>query len=81
MMMGFNMFKIHEVTDFKLRYSCECGAVGECMFVPVGKGASLVLDLKCPLCSTTERLKISEEGSSSEELQWAIVVDNDLTKE
>lgn len=71
------MFIIKDVTNYTLSYTCGCGAIGKCMFIPVEKNTSLVIDLKCPMCNNTERLRI-KNNENSDRLSWAIVVDNDI---
>lgn len=71
------MFIIKDVTNYTLSYTCECGVVGKCMFIPVEKNTPLVIDLKCPMCDNAERLRI-KTSENSDKLSWAIVVDNDI---
>lgn len=71
------MFIIKDVTNYTLSYTCSCGAIGKCMFIPVEKNTPLVIDLKCPMCGNIDRLRIKTAGDS-DKLSWAIVVDNDI---
>jgi hypothetical protein len=71
------MFIIKDVTNYTLSYTCGCGAIGKCMFIPVEKNTPLVIDLKCPMCGNAERLRI-KTADNSDKLSWAIVVDNDI---
>ena len=82
-----------EITNTKkniIEYKCSCGVFGECMFKSPNENAVLIMDLKCPMCSYTDRIKLikydSEEGKNKllendTELHWAIVVDNMIKKE
>lgn len=68
-----------------VKYKCSCGVQGECMFKSPDKSTAMILDLKCPMCDTTKRLKLIKYNSEEvkkklleedSELSWAIVVDN-----
>lgn len=74
------MFKLDEVTSHSFTYTCDCGATGRCMFVPVTGSGSLVMDLRCVMCEESERICI-EKDVVDDVLQWAIILDNDLTSE
>lgn len=74
------MFTIKDITDYTFKYSCECGVIGKCMFVPVTGSGSLVMDLRCPGCERTERLCINKD-TDSDTLQWAILLDNNTAGE
>lgn len=71
------MFTIDNVKNYSLTYSCDCGAFGRCMFVPVTGSGTLVMDLKCVMCGKKERLCINKDVED-DILQWAIIIDNDV---
>jgi hypothetical protein len=79
------MIKVNSLEKNTIKYNCSCGAVGECMFKAITGGRVIVIDLQCPMCKDTERLKLTKYDSEQErkkleeddvDLSWAIVVDN-----
>ena len=81
------MIKATTTSKNIIEYTCDCGAVGECMFKSPNESTVIILDLKCPMCEYVERLKLikynSEENKTEllkedADLYWAIVVDNRL---
>lgn len=72
------MFNIKNINNYSLTYTCDCGATGRCMFIPVTGSGSLVMDLRCVMCEESERICIKNEDID-DALQWAIILDNDLT--
>jgi len=81
------MIKINSLEKNIIKYNCSCGAIGECMFKSITGGRIIVIDLQCPMCKETERLKLTKYRSEQErkeleknnvDLSWALIVDNTL---
>ena len=79
------MLHIKDIKELTLSYECDCGVIGKCMFKSPKEDSVLILDLQCPMCNDTERLKIlkySDEEtkkkleSDNAKMHWALVVDN-----
>jgi len=79
------MITINNIERTTLKYHCECGASGQCMFKAPDGDLALIIDLQCPMCDTLERVKILRYTSEEKreqlleddvDLHWAIVVDN-----
>jgi len=84
------MIKIKNVEKNIIKYHCDCGVIGECMFKAVTDAKVMIIDLQCPMCKDAERLKITRYKSDEDrnkitsedtDLTWAIVVDNILTED
>jgi len=81
------MITIESNDGSNIKYSCTCGAVGECIIKPTSGNKIIVLDIACPHCFENERIKVlqydSEEGrqslmSNDVDLCWAITIENRL---
>lgn len=45
-------------------YACSCGAQGKCSIKPLPKKeAAIVVDVRCPKCSATERMTLLQYNS------------------
>lgn len=84
------MITINKVNKYTLEYKCSCGIVGECMFKPPEGNAVMLLEIKCPMCETSEHLKIMKYDSEKSkellndkdvELHWTIIMDNKIKSE
>ncbi len=73
----------------KFYYKCDCGAKGFFIVKPTNNDATLVVDIKCPLCSDTDRLVLLQYSSEKSkekilkdsnecDLTWTPIIDNDL---
>ncbi len=71
------MFKLKNITNHSFNYSCSCGAVGKCMFLPVTDGDSIISELECPMCSNKEKLFL-KKGKKNGDFCWALILENDL---
>jgi len=81
------MLKILDIKKHTIKYECSCGVFGECMFKAPDENTTLIIELRCPVCEATERLKIlkydSEESKldllkDNSNLHWATIVDNKI---
>jgi len=79
------MITINNIERTTLKYNCECGVSGQCMFKAPNGDVALIMDLQCPMCKNLERVKIFRYTSEEKreqllgddvDLHWAIVVDN-----
>jgi hypothetical protein len=52
------MIKVIKHEQTTIYYECDCGAKGMCSFRPLDHDAAIVIDLKCPACSETERITL-----------------------
>lgn len=65
-------------------YSCECGAKGRCIIKPLGNGDTLLVDVKCAICDSSERVTLVKEGfivSDTSSMTWSLVLTNDIINE
>jgi hypothetical protein len=83
------MIKIEGNEVNKIKYSCDCGIKGECLIKPQKDNRVIVLDITCPHCGDTERVKLlqfdSEEARKKllrddATLSWSLILDNRLRK-
>ena len=63
-------------------YKCDCGTRGKCMVKPLGLGTTVVVDLHCASCTSTERVvlvkdKNGDGKTSDSSLCWALVLSNE----
>lgn len=84
------MITINNIERTTLKYHCDCGVSGQCMFKAPDGEIAIVIDVQCPMCKDTERVKILRYTSEDErqkllndnaDLHWAIVVDNSIREE
>lgn len=61
-------------------YRCDCGVSGRCLIKPLSKEGTVIVDIRCPVCSDKERIKL-EQGKFDEngDLSWACVIYNEVT--
>jgi hypothetical protein len=57
-------------------YECDCGVKGKCMVKPLESKAAIVVDVKCPVCLSVERVVLLQYESEEEKLK----IKNDLNK-
>lgn len=65
-------------------YSCECGAKGRCMIKPLGHGDTILVDVSCAMCASSERVTLVEEGaivSENSSMAWSLILTNDIINE
>lgn len=60
-----------------MHYACDCGVKGRCMIKPMSEEGTIVLDIRCPICSCAQRVKITQ--TESDELAWACILYNEIT--
>lgn len=61
-------------------YTCDCGVSGKCIIKPLSEGGAIVVDIRCPLCSAKERIKLLRDGSDDDgDFSWACVLYNEVT--
>ena len=74
------MIKILGHKDDTIYYKCDCGVKGQCMVKPLSYKKAIIVDIKCPICMATERIKLqASEDVNSNELSWACVIYNEVT--
>jgi hypothetical protein len=66
-----------------VHYKCSCGIRGRCMLKPLESEGMIIANITCPLCYTTERVKLVQYEKDKEEatnkVSWAIVLHNEVT--
>lgn len=84
------MITIKEIHHHTLDYECSCGVLGECMFKPPDGNSLMLIEVRCPMCGASERVKVmkydSAEGkkelmTDDAQLDWVIVLDNKIKEE
>jgi len=74
------MLKILGNKDYTIYYECDCGVKGQCMVKPLSDTKAMIVDIKCPICMETERIKLQvSKGVDNNELSWACVIYNEVT--
>jgi hypothetical protein len=84
------MLKIIKTDGDTIKYSCDCGVQGECIFRPRSGSLIMVLDITCPICNDKKRLKIMQYDTEEERIRlgkdnndvdyyWPIIIDNNIT--
>lgn len=72
------MLKVKTFSNKIIDYFCDdCFVNGKCLVKPQDKNATIVLDLECPSCGQSTRLKL-EQSKDSNDCTWAVIIDNDL---
>lgn len=70
-----------------IKYSCDCGVSGECMVKLQDGNKATVIDITCPHCGDTERIKLIQYDSEKARkslikkdatLSWSAILDNKL---
>lgn len=73
------MIKILGNEDYTIRYKCDCGVSGKCMIKPLSKEGTIITNITCPICGTTERIKLISEIEDDKTFSWACVIYNEIT--
>ena len=64
-------------------YRCSCGIKGRCMIKPLETEGTVITNITCPLCHTTERVKLiqyeEDKEDASKKVSWACVLFNEIT--
>lgn len=64
-------------------YKCDCGVKGRCMIKPLEKEGMIIINITCPICSDSERVKLvqyeKDKEKASTKLSWACVLYNEIT--
>jgi hypothetical protein len=82
------MIKILGNEDYTINYRCSCGVEGRCMVKPMSEEGSFIVDVRCPLCFSVERVKMVQYNSPKEkravlkdsEFSWAYIKNHEITK-
>jgi hypothetical protein len=65
-----------------IHYKCSCGVSGRCMIKPLSSEGTVLVNVSCPICDATERVKLIQyEGKKedvSDGLSWACVLYNEV---
>lgn len=69
--------------DCTIYYKCGCGVTGRCMIKPLEKAGTAFVNVSCPLCYATERVKFvqyeeEKEDSLDKRVSWALVLYNEI---
>ncbi len=70
------MVKILDNKDNVISYECDCGVRGKCMVKPQKNGAAIVVDVRCPVCLSVERIVLLQYKSDEEKSK---IKDGDLS--
>ncbi len=68
-----------------VHYRCSCGVKGKCMIKPLEAEGMVIVNITCPLCYNTERVKLvqyeedKEEAMNTKKISWACVLYNEIT--
>jgi hypothetical protein len=60
------MVKILDNKDNVIIYECDCGVKGKCMVKPQKDEAAIVVDVRCPVCFSAERVVLLQYKSDEE---------------
>jgi len=71
------MIEIKGTKGNAILYSCSCGIEGRCLVKPLSDGPCVV-NIKCPLCSATTQVKLTQSDQTDRELSWACVLKNEV---
>ncbi len=85
------MVKILRNEKNVILYECDCGVVGKCMVKPLEDEATIVVDVRCPVCLSTERVVIVQYESDEEkfkvmenlddvDLSWSTIISNEVVE-
>ena len=85
------MVKILKNDKNVVLYECSCGVKGKCMVKPRENDAAIVVDVRCPVCFSTERIvllqyKFNDEKSDIKnnlneiDLSWSCIVSNEVVE-
>lgn len=79
------MIKITGNKGCTVYYTCECGVKGRCMIKPLVDDGMVIVNITCPLCYSSKRVKLiqyegnKEEAMATDKLSWACVLFNEVT--
>ena len=74
------MIEILGNKDYTVFYRCDCGVGGRCMVKPLSKDGIIITNITCPVCRTTERVKlVHDKEADNNTFSWACVVYNEVT--
>jgi len=65
-------------------YNCACGTKGRCMIKPLGQGDTILVDVTCAMCDSSERITLVKEGyivSDESSMTWSLILTNDVITE
>jgi hypothetical protein len=85
------MVKILKNEKNVVLYECDCGVKGKCMVKPLEGEAAIVVDVRCPVCLSAERIVIVQYESEKErykimenlndgELSWSTIISNEVVE-
>lgn len=82
------MLRINGHKNYAIFYECDCGTKGKCLVRPLGKSGSIIVDIKCAMCSESKRAVIYQDGEEAKlstnpediEYQAAFVLENKILK-
>jgi len=80
------MIEIIENDGCTVHYKCSCGIRGRCMIKPLESEGMVIVNITCPLCYDTERVKLvqyeedKEDAMSTGKITWACVLHNEITE-
>jgi hypothetical protein len=85
------MVKILKNDKNVVLYECDCGVKGKCMVKPLEGEAAIVVDVRCPVCLSAERIVIVQYESEKErykimenlndgELSWSTIISNEVVE-
>lgn len=85
------MVKILKNEKNVVLYECSCGVKGKCMVKPLEGEAAIVVDVRCPVCLSTERVVIVQYESEKErykimenlndvDLSWSTIISNEVVE-
>lgn len=72
-------------------YECDCGALGRCLIKPLSEEGAIVVNLRCAMCESLDRLVLLQyksterktkmlENLNSEKMSWSLILSNELVK-
>jgi len=68
-----------------IKYTCSCGIMGECVVKPHDGNCASIIDIVCPHCGDSERVKLIQYDSDEArerllkkdiDLSWSAIIDN-----
>jgi hypothetical protein len=85
------MVKILKNEKNVVLYECDCGVKGKCMVKPLEGEAAIVVDVRCPVCLSAERIVIVQYESEEEkykimenlndvDLSWSTIISNEVVE-
>lgn len=85
------MVKILKNEKNVVLYECSCGVKGKCMVKPLEDEAAIVVDVRCPVCLSAERIVLVQYESEKErykimenlndiDLSWSTIISNEVVE-